>query len=289
VQPLLSPEKALTVTPEDRRRLKAFLNPRWGTDNAGTTTTPFLFVKAQAPSSGRGSVMIRSVIYVTRDDRSRDREATGGSHDSLHAALLHSLKVLIPDKGEGMKGRPEDTVRAAAVAYLEGRVAGMRGEAGEAGAAATSDGGKVLSPRLSLRTRPARAARPCRALPALPPGPTHGTHPTRPDRAVDGQARSCSAAGASGSGASDGARGRNGESQGPAAAGGVPIVTGGGVAGGFASDARASESPCVELSKGESVFYHERGGQVRPATVLQVHRIAGKVKNLVITGNGNYQ
>ena len=122
MQPLLSPEKALTVTPEDRRRLKAFLNPRWGTDNAGTTTTPFLFVKAQAPSSGRGSVMIRSVICVyNRDDRSR--EATGGSHDSLHAALLHSLKVLIPDKGEGMKGRPEDTVRAAAVAYLEGRVA----------------------------------------------------------------------------------------------------------------------------------------------------------------------
>ena len=28
----------------------------------------------------------------------------------------------------------------------------------------------------------------------------------------------------------------------------------------------------MELSKGESVFYHERGGQVRPATVLQVHR-----------------
>ena len=96
MQPLLSPEKALTVTPEDRRRLKAFLNPRWGTDNAGTTTTPFLFVRAQAPSSGRGSVMIRSVILVSREATHKSsREETGGSHDSLHAALLHSLKVLI--------------------------------------------------------------------------------------------------------------------------------------------------------------------------------------------------
>ena len=48
MQPLLSPEQALTVTPEDRANLEPFRDPTWGTDKAGTTTTPFHFVKTKA-------------------------------------------------------------------------------------------------------------------------------------------------------------------------------------------------------------------------------------------------
>ena len=81
MQPLLSPEQALTVTQEDRDNLEAFLDPKFGTPAAGATVTPFRFVKVRACGSGRGSAMIRSSICVGR------AEVTGGSHNSLHAAL----------------------------------------------------------------------------------------------------------------------------------------------------------------------------------------------------------
>ena len=137
MQPLLSAEQALTVTQDDRDHLEAFLDPKFGAPAAGANATPFRFVKAKACGSGRGSAMICSRIYVGR------AQVTGGSHNSLHAALLHSLKVLIPDAGTAMNGAPEEEVRKAAVAYLEGRVIGMRDEAGEAGAAATSGSGSA--------------------------------------------------------------------------------------------------------------------------------------------------
>ena len=59
MQPLLSAEQALTVTQDDRDNLEAFLDPKFGTPEAGANTTPFRFVKAKACGSGRQASLAR--------------------------------------------------------------------------------------------------------------------------------------------------------------------------------------------------------------------------------------
>ena len=95
--PHLPAEHVHTVTQGDRDKLKPFLNPKWGTPAAGTTDTPFLFVKCQKTASGNPA--IRSSIVAL------GVEVKSPGQPSLHAALLHSLKVAIPDAGAGFVPR----------------------------------------------------------------------------------------------------------------------------------------------------------------------------------------
>ena len=114
----LTTAQAQAVTKEDRRKLKPFLNPRWGTDDAGTTTTPFLFVACQR--AGAGNPVIRASITVG----GREKKQCG--QRSLHAALLCALKDLIPlHAGQGFApaafpGGVGEEVRTAAVARKSG-------------------------------------------------------------------------------------------------------------------------------------------------------------------------
>ena len=129
------------VTEADRESvfLTPLLNAQYGTPDAPSSTTEFLYVKALCGGTGGTYTYRASVTF--HDDGSGRRPTKTKARPGPLECLLHSLEHLLAMPYAA--NVPPDHVRLPAIAYLRTRCAGGTEAAAAAAAAAVAEGGAV--------------------------------------------------------------------------------------------------------------------------------------------------